>query len=80
MGCMRDLSTVRGHIPELRPAGMDVILLGIHESPGRELLGRFEFEFTPLYLMFDSGGTEIFRSHDLPSVSNIIEIADKEKE
>ena len=78
MGCMGDLSTVSGHIPELRRNGMDVILLNIHESPGRDLLSRFKFEFTPTYVMFDGSGEEIYRSNSLPTVREIINITTTE--
>ena len=75
MGCMSDLSTVRGHIPDIQKNGVEVMLLNIHESPARELLERFGFVATPTYLIFDGDGTEIFRSNSLPSVDDIITTA-----
>jgi len=76
MGCMRDLSTVRGQIPEIRRKDIDVLLLNIHTTPGSDLLSRFEFEFTPTYLIFKSDGEEVFRSNALPTVSDIINLAE----
>lgn len=72
---MKDLSTVSGQIPEIQRKGIQVMLLNIHESPARELLARFGFEFSPSYLIFDGQGNEIFRSNLLPSVKKIIDLA-----
>jgi hypothetical protein len=76
MGCMGDLSTVRGQLPELQRKDIDVLLLNINTSPGNEMLSRFEFEFTPLYLIFQGNGEEVFRSNSLPSVNDVIQLAE----
>ena len=74
---MSDLSTVRGYIPEIQRKNMDVLLLNIHESPGREVLDRFDFEFSPTYLVYQGDGAEVFRSNDLPDVADILDVADE---
>lgn len=73
---MRDLSTVRGHLPDIQRHEIDVLLLDIHTSLGRDLLSRFGFEFTPTYLIYHGDGEEIFRSNTLPTVNEIITIVD----
>lgn len=72
---MRDLSTVRGHLPDIQRNNMDVLLLNIHDSPGQELLDRFGFEFTPTYLIYHGGGEEVFRSNTLPTVNEITDFS-----
>lgn len=69
---MRDLSTVRGHLPEIQRQDIDVLLLNIHTTPGQDLLSRFDFQFTPMYLIFRGDGEEIFRSNTLPTAIDII--------
>jgi hypothetical protein len=76
MGCMRDLSTVRGYLPDIQHHEIDVLLLDIHTLPGRDVLGRFGFEFTPTYLIYHGDGEEIFRSNTLPMVNEIIKVVD----
>ena len=70
---MRDLSTVRGYIPQLQANDMDVLLLNIHESPGRDLLDQFGFEFTPTYLIYDSTGNQLDKTNQLPPVDEILQ-------
>jgi len=71
MACMADLSTVRGQLAEIQSNGVEVLLLNIHESPGRDLLARFDFVYSPTYLIFNTAGDEVFRSDSLPSVDTI---------
>jgi len=72
---MRDLSTVRGQIPDIQWQRVEVLLLNIHEPPGRDLLARFDFTFSPTYLIFNTAGDEVFRSNSLPTVTDIIDRA-----
>ena len=71
---MRDLSTVRGQLPDIQQNDVQALLLNIHETPGRDLLSRFDFVFSPTYLIFDSEGEELFRSNELPTVEDILDI------
>lgn len=75
MACMRDLSTVRGHILEIQQQNMQVLLLNIHQSPAHDLLSRFDFLYSPTYLIYDEQGVEIFRSNELPSLEKITNLA-----
>jgi len=75
---MRDLSTVRGQLPEIQRQSIDVLLLNIHTLPARDMLTRFEFEFTPTYLIFGGNGEEVFRSNTLPSAIEVIQLAEQE--
>lgn len=69
------LSTVREQTPQIQKQGVAVLLLNIHEPPGKELLGRFAFEFSPTYIVFDKTGEEVFRLNQLPSVDTIVNAA-----
>jgi len=62
---MRDVSAVRGLEAPLKDAGVKVLLLNIHDAVGSALLERFAFRSTPTYLLFDVGGDEVWRSHQL---------------
>ncbi len=75
---MRDLSTVRGQLPEIQRQSIDVLLLNIHTFPARDMLSRFEFKFTPTYLIFAGNGEEVFRSNTLPTAIDIIQLAEQE--
>lgn len=72
---MQNLSAVSEQTPAIQKQGVEVMLLNIHESPGKDVLERFNFTATPTYLIFDKNGDEIFRSNLLPSVDKIIEVA-----
>lgn len=75
---MRDLSTVRGQLPEIHRKAIDIILLNIHTLPASDMLTRFEFEFTPTYLIFAGNGEEVFRSNTLLSAIEVIQVAQQE--
>lgn len=72
MGCISQLATVRGALPEYDAADIDVLLLNIHETPGSELLDRFAFRSTPTYIFYDSDGEEKLRSSSVPEVDALI--------
>lgn len=72
---MRDLSTVRGQLPEIQSNGIDVMLLDIHHPPGQDMLTRLNFNFSPTYLIFDATGEEVFRSNSLPTVDALLAYA-----
>jgi hypothetical protein len=72
---MRDLAAVRDLQPRLNAADVNVLLLNIHEPVGSTLLERFDFRFTPTYLVFAPGGREVWRSHQLPVLDDVLAIA-----
>lgn len=68
---MRDFSAVSGLKPELEAAGVNVLLLNIHDAPGSLLLERFGFRFSPTYLVYDGQGEQLWRATHLPKTSKI---------
>ena len=72
---MSELSTVRGLQPELDAAGINTILLNIHEAPGSDLLERFGFQATPTFVVYSADGREMLRTNRAPSLENIISAA-----
>jgi hypothetical protein len=43
----------------------------IHTDFGRTLRERYGFSFTPEFVLFDSAGSEIWRSHTPPSETEL---------
>jgi thioredoxin-related protein len=41
---------------------LEVIRLNVQDPTGRELAQAYGFEFTPTFILFDSAGSEIWRS------------------
>lgn len=41
---------------------LEVIRLNVQDPAGRELAQAYGFEFTPTFILFDSAGSEIWRS------------------
>ncbi|NDJ85639.1 MAG: hypothetical protein GYB66_07115 [Chloroflexi bacterium] len=71
---MRDVDTVRGLEPDLEEAGIDVLLVNIHTETGAELSERYDFEFSPTYIVFDADGTERWRSNSVPDLERVLSI------
>lgn len=71
VSCLAALPAVRDIQTQLVERDINVLLLNIHERPGSELLGRFGFEVSPTYLVFDAGGQEILRGSTLPTLAEI---------
>ncbi len=65
---MRDLSIVRGHLPDFEADGFDSLLLNIHTSPTNTMFNRFDFQFSPTYLLFDADANEQFRTHNIEDI------------
>ena len=63
---MKDLPAVRRLEAQLHREGIDVLLVNIHTEPGLTLTDRYQFEFSPTYILFDGGGSEIWRSNQRP--------------
>ena len=46
----------------------DMLRVSIHTSIGKTLAERYDFEFTPLFIILDGLGREIWRGNTVPSV------------
>ena len=62
---------MRGLTDELAAAGVDSLLVNIHEEPGLTLRERFDFAYSPTYLVFRPGGEVVLRRHTLPTLADI---------
>jgi hypothetical protein len=51
---------------------VDVLLINIHDSVGSAVLDRFGFQTTPLYLIFDGAGSEVYRSGAIPDKNTVL--------
>ena len=45
----------------------NMLRVSIHTEVGKQLGERYAFEFTPLFIVFDSQGDEIWRGGNVPS-------------
>ena len=63
---MKDLPAVRRLEAQLRRDGVEVLLVNIHTEPGLTLTDRYQFQFSPTYILFDGSGAEIWRSNRRP--------------
>ncbi|NWF70977.1 MAG: hypothetical protein HXY40_17975 [Chloroflexi bacterium] len=72
---MNALSAVRGLQPELEAAGVNTLLLNIHQPPGSTLLERFAFVSTPTYIVYSAAGTETLRANRTPALADILAAA-----
>ncbi len=68
---MAALPAVRGLQEELAASGIDGLLINIHDETGQAVLSRFDFQFSPTFLVFDSEGEEVLRSNTPPSLAGI---------
>ena len=68
---MAELPAVRGLEPELKAAGIDLLLVNIHDETGAVLTERYDFELSPTYILFDAGGAEVWRGARPPTVSEV---------
>jgi hypothetical protein len=54
----------------------DMLRVSIHTEVGNQLAERYDFEFTPLFIVFDSLGEVIWRGNSVPSVDVVFGTAD----
>ena len=54
---------------------VDVLLINIHDGVGSAVLERFGFQTTPLYLIFDTSGSEVYRSGAIPGRDTVLALA-----
>ena len=50
----------------------DMLRVSIHTSVGKILAERYAFEFTPLFIVLDGQGHEIWRGSTVPSVDTVL--------
>ena len=50
----------------------DMLRVSIHTPVGRALAVRYDFEFTPLFIVLDGQGSEIWRGSGLPSTDTVL--------
>ncbi len=54
----------------------DMLRASIHTEVGNQLAERYGFEFTPLFIVFDSQGEVIWRGNSVPSVEVVFSTND----
>lgn len=64
---MAELPAVRRLSREIRAAGYDMLMINIHEGAGRDVLERFEFKYTPTFIVFNDVGEEVWRGNSIPT-------------
>jgi thiol-disulfide isomerase/thioredoxin len=52
----------------------NILRINIHSVEGRALRQQYDFSFTPEFVLFDAGGTEVWRDH-IPPTSAQLELA-----
>ena len=62
---------MRGLTGELVALDIDSLLLNIHDDIGMTLRPRFDFVFSPTYLVLTPEGEEVYRSHTTPRLDEI---------
>jgi hypothetical protein len=56
---------------ELRSDDVDVLLINIHTEVGQAVLDRFAFELTPTFIVYDAGGSEVWRGNVDPGADRV---------
>lgn len=68
---MAALPAVRELTANLAGNDVDALLVNIHDDVGQVLTRRFDFRFSPTYLVFAPDGSELLRANVLPSLQDI---------
>ena len=68
---MADLPAVRRLGQQLND-DVDLLLINIHQQPGRTLTDRYNFQYSPTYILFDGSGEEVWRGNRRPSEADIL--------
>lgn len=68
---MSALPAVRELSQQLATNNIDALLLNIHDPIGEVLAERFDFVFSPTYLVFTADGTEVLRTNGTPRLDDI---------
>ncbi len=64
-GCLAIRPVVDTYVEEL-DQDFNIMRIDIHTETGRELRERYAFSYTPEFILFDSGGSEVWRGHAPP--------------
>jgi hypothetical protein len=68
---MASLPAVRGLSADLAAAEIDTLLVNIHDPLGAVLRERFDFVFSPTFLVFTAEGQEVLRANAVPRLDDI---------
>jgi hypothetical protein len=50
----------------------DMLRVSIHTTVGSALADRYHFEYTPLFIVFDGQGDEIWRGSSVPALDTVL--------
>ncbi len=67
LACMAALPAVRDLEQDLRPGGIDTLIVDIHSEGGGDVAEYFDFKTSPTFILCDAAGNEIWRAHSAPS-------------
>lgn len=77
VGCM----AVRAQVDDLVDASterfgddLNILRIDIHTDLGRALRERYGFSYSPEFVLFDQAGSEIWRSHQPPSLNELEQV------
>ena len=68
---MASLPAVRELSTQLAANNIDTLLINIHDSVGEALTDRFDFVFSPTYIVIAPDGAEALRANTLPRLDDI---------
>ncbi|GAB4575566.1 MAG: hypothetical protein Kow0077_27670 [Anaerolineae bacterium] len=69
---MAALPAVRELATELNANNVDTLLVNIHDAIGAVLTERFDFVFSPTFLVFTPDGAEVLRTNSVPRLDDIL--------
>jgi thiol-disulfide isomerase/thioredoxin len=68
--CLVLRPTVDGIINDVN-SDFNILRINIHSPEGRELRQRYNFSFTPEFVLFDAQGHEVWRDHIPPTAAQL---------
>lgn len=71
LACMAALPTVRDLEADLKPDGVDTLIVDIHSDGGGDVAKYFHFKTSPTFILCDAEGKEIWRAHSAPSRAEV---------
>lgn len=71
MGVRPAVDTLIADLDRPRSDEINILRVDIHTTFGRELRERYGFTFTPEFVLFDSAGAEVWRSHSPPTLTEV---------
>ena len=70
---MAELPAVRRLSREMKAEGYDMLMINIHDETGQVMLERFDFKYTPTFILYSIDGEELWRGNSVPTRGLIIE-------